>query len=462
MSVPLKTRITWGFGGVADNFMFNTLTALGTLIYVNHFKMTPLLAGIALALPRIVDAFTDPWVGNWSDNTRSRFGRRRPFMLAGVILCAFILPLLWTPFGLATLGNPWFSNVPFLYIVVVGSLLACSHTLFVVPYTALGFELTADYDERTQVLAWRMYLGLFGSLASGWLFRLAAADVFPNIAAGALWVSLGVSVVVLITGLIPTLGCREAQPTTNQEPFSFWATWRDTITNRPFAILFGAYVTVIVALFSAQSIAPLLIQHYVFHSSEKAIGAFQGWMASLAVALSYLSLWLIAKISERTSKRTAMISGLTLVFLGTAGNFISMDPRWPGMMYLTGAVTFLGLQGCWLMVSSMVADVCDDDDLKTGRRREGMFSALIGFALKVAQGITFGIGGYLATAAGYDPLIVAESGLDDATAFRMKVLLVGFQCAGLLIAIAAMACYPISRRQAAETRRLLGNRNTGN
>jgi GPH family glycoside/pentoside/hexuronide:cation symporter len=122
-------RVVWGFGGLADNFLFNTLTALGTLVYVNHFKLSPLLAGLALALPRIVDALTDPWVGNWSDNTRTRFGRRRPFMLVGVLASAAVLPLLWMPLGAETAGNPWYANLPFLHLVVMGSVLPAP-TLF--------------------------------------------------------------------------------------------------------------------------------------------------------------------------------------------------------------------------------------------------------------------------------------------------------------------------------------------
>ena len=108
---------------------------------------------------------------------------------------------------------------------------------------------------------------------------------------------------------------------------------------------------------------------------------------------------------------------------GTIANYFAIDPRWPWAMFVAGGVTAIGLQGCWLMIDSMVADVCDDDELKTGRRREGMFSAVKGFALKDAQGITFGIGGYMATAAGYDPAVVDASGLDEATAVRMKIAL---------------------------------------
>ena len=107
------------------------------------------------------------------------------------------------------------------------------------------------------------------------------------------------------------------------------------------------------------------------------------------------------------------------------------------------------------MFNTMTADVCDDDELSSGRRREGMFSAVKGFALKAAQGLTFGFGGYMATAAGYDPAKVEQSGLDEATAWKMKFALIGFQVVGLLLAIAIMWFYPITREKAAETQRRL-------
>lgn len=453
--VSLSRKIVWGFGGLADNFMFNTLTALGTLVYVNHFKLSPVLAGLALGLPRLIDAITDPWIGNMSDNAKTRWGRRRPFMFFGVIFCALLLPMLWTLPGMETASNPWYSNIPFFYIVIVGSLLALAYTLFVVPYTALGFEMTPNYDERTRVIVWRMYIGLGGSLAAGWLFRLAAADYFPDLGAGAFWVSVGVAVIVLIAGMVPVIGCRENLETEKQPPIKLLPAIKYTMTNKPFVILFITYVTIIVALFAAQSIAPLLIQHHVFGGDEKQVGTFQGLLMSLAVALSYVSMIAITILSARTSKKVAMRIGLILVLVGTVANYFAIDPRWPWAMYLAGAITFLGMQGCWLMIDSMVADVCDDDELRSGRRREGMFSAVKGFALKAAQGITFGLGGYMATIAGYDPAAVDAVGLDGVTANRMKLFLIGFQALGLLLSIVLISYYPISRQRAEETRRRL-------
>ncbi len=453
--LPLRTKVLWGFGGLADNFMFNTMTALGTLVYVNHFKLSPTLAGVALGLPRFFDAFIDLWIGNLSDNSKSRFGRRRPFMFLGVIGCVILLPLLWTVPMAETAANVWYANVPFLYIIAIGSLLAAAYTLFVVPYTALGFELTSDYDERTRVVRWRMYIGLAGSLAAGWLFRLAAADYFPNLGAGAFWVTVWVSGIVLVTGLVPVFACRENLVVEKQEPIRLIPAVKYSLTNKPFAMLFVAYVTIIVAVFAAQSIAPLLMQHYVFGGDAKRLGDFQGWLMTMAVALSYVSMYLIGYISERTSKRIAMIWGLGFALLGTALNYVAIDPRWPWMMFVASFLAFLGLQGCWLMVDSMVADICDDDELRTGRRREGMFSAVKGFALKAAQGLTFGLGGYMAAFAGFDPGKVEHLGLDESTAWRMKVCLVGFQSLGLILAIALMWYYPISRQRAEETQRKL-------
>ncbi|NDB95857.1 MAG: MFS transporter, partial [Verrucomicrobia bacterium] len=390
--------------------MFNTITAMGTLVYVNHFKLTPALAGIALGVPRFLDAFIDVWIGNVSDNCKSRFGRRRPFMFLGVLGCVILLPFLWTLPMPQTATHPWFTNIPFLYIVSMGSLLAAAYTLFVVPYTALGLELTPDYDERTRVVRWRMYIGLLGNVTLGWLFFLAADKFWPDLGAGAFWVTVGVAVIVLVTGMIPVFGCREELAIEKQEPIRFLEALRYTLGNRPFLLLFVSFATIIIALFSAQSILPLLLQHYVFVGDAVQLGKFQGVLGTMAMAVSYVSIGVIGWISMKSNKRTAMVTGLGLATLGTALTFFAMDPRWPWLMFGTFFISSLGLQGCWLMIDSMTADVCDDDELRSGRRREGMFSAVKSFALKAAQGLTFGLGGYMATVAGFDPATVEQSG----------------------------------------------------
>jgi Na+/melibiose symporter-like transporter len=123
---------------------------------------------------------------------------------------------------------------------------------------------------------------------------------------------------------------------------------------------------------------------------------------SLGAIVSYFSMFLVTAVSVRTGKKTGMILGLTLALTGVAGAWFAMDPRWPMAQLLTTVVSCMGLQGCWLMVSSMVADVCDEDELKTGLRREGMFGAVNGFALKAALSATAMIGGILLTVTGFN------------------------------------------------------------
>jgi MFS family permease len=136
------------------------------------------------------------------------------------------------------------------------------------------------------------------------------------------------------------------------------------------------------------------LQHYVFDGDAIQLGNFQGVLGTMAMAVSYVSIGLIGWISMKSSKRTAMVTGLGLATLGTALTFFAMDPRWPWLMFATYFISSLGLQGCWLMIDSMTADVCDDDELSSGRRREGMFSAVKVFATKAGQGLTFSLGGY--------------------------------------------------------------------
>ena len=185
-TVPLKTKIAWGLGGWADDYTFVVINILFLYLYVDYFRMDPVLAGVALFIPRVFDAITDPIIGNWSDNFRSRWGRRRPLIVAGAIGCAILLPLYWLPPMLETIKNPWYSNIPFIYVSILGCFYAAVYTLFVVPYTALGYELSEDYDERTKVLSWRMYFGLIGQTATPLVYTLSVnKDLFPNIRVGA-------------------------------------------------------------------------------------------------------------------------------------------------------------------------------------------------------------------------------------------------------------------------------------
>jgi GPH family glycoside/pentoside/hexuronide:cation symporter len=401
-SVPLSARIGWGFGGLADNYIMNVLSVMFLFIYTDHFKMPAILAGWALAMPRFFDVITDPLVGHISDNTRSRWGRRRPYIIVGAILSALLLPLFWTPLGMSTVTQTdWWKNGAFLYVIVLGALYTLTYTLYVIPYTALGYELTDEYDERTRVLAWRMYIGLFGSLTVPSVLALAQIDAFGDAGRGAFFISLAVAVVIIVSGIIPAIVCREKVEVQKQAPISFFTALKTTTTNKAFAILLVAYIVIIIGLFSAGNLGAFLNIYYICGGNKDFGTLMVGIAGALGAVVSYLSMFLITAVSVHTGKKTGMILGLSLALLGVAVSWFAMDPRWPLAQLISTVIACMGLQGCWLMVSSMVADICDEDELKTGLRREGMFGAVNGIALKAALAITALVGAWLLNASGF-------------------------------------------------------------
>ncbi len=499
--LPLWTRVGWGMGGIADNLMANTLFVLGMIIYTTAFGLKAGLAGFALSIPRFVDAITDPLIGNFSDNLRSRFGRRRPLMVVGAIGCAVLMPLMWFPPMLHTVDNPWYSNGPFWYLAISGSVYFIFYTLFMVPYTALGFELTDDYDQRTRVLAWRMYLGLLASMTVGSLYWLCRRPIFGDGIAGEIngtrWVSAGLGLVVLVTGLLPVLTTRERPEAEVQPTTPILPAVKYTLTNGPFLILFVAYIAVIMGLFTAGTVGTFALIYYVFSDAAsvdaaKDHAALLGSVLAIVAGLtSYGSMVIAQFVSRLTGKRTAMMIGLLLMLLGTlsiwvlynpaaavndegflltrgittasdfVGGFFIDDFKADPMSMRSGVLiaTFimaLGGQGCWLMIDSMTADICDEDELRTGRRREGMFGAAQGFGRKIAFAFTVLCGGYLLEFIGFDAQAAETAGgVSDEIGTRMLLTLILCQGGGLVIALFVFIFYPISRARAEETRRKL-------
>jgi GPH family glycoside/pentoside/hexuronide:cation symporter len=399
--VALKTRIGWGFGGLSIGFMTNTLNVLFLILYADYLKMPPVLAGLALALPRLIDSIADPLIGNFSDNAKTRWGRRKPFMVAG-LLSAVLLPLFWVPIGVDTVTQAvWYRNIPFLYVAVLGMVYAFVYALYDVPYTALGYELTNDYDERTRILAWRMYIGLISSMIVPLLYQFCQWDVFGNVLTGARWASILIGVIIIGTGILPVLFTKEHKKVQEQETIHFLKAIWYTLSNIPFLILLVAYIIIIIGLFSAGNLGMFLNIYYVCGANKDFAGVLCSVVGVFGAIMSYFSMFLIAAVSHRLSKKHGMMLGLLLALISAIGSWWTLDPRWPLLQLVTMAFATLGLQGCWLMVSSMVADICDEDELKSGLRREGMFGAVNGFALKAALALTALIGGILLQYSGF-------------------------------------------------------------
>jgi GPH family glycoside/pentoside/hexuronide:cation symporter len=194
--VPIVQKAAFGAGHLVNNllpgalgiFMFFLLTAFG---------MDPLLAGLLGGLPRIFDAITDPIMGFISDNTRSRWGRRRPYIFVGAILSGLLFALLWQ---LDETNTP---NYNFWYFLILSLAYLVGNTIFSTPLIGLGYEMTSDYNERTRLMAFSQIVGQIAWMIVPWFWVLIAdPDLFESQAVGVRQLSVIVGIACIVLGIL--------------------------------------------------------------------------------------------------------------------------------------------------------------------------------------------------------------------------------------------------------------------
>jgi GPH family glycoside/pentoside/hexuronide:cation symporter len=167
--VPLGQKVAYGSGTLTLNLLPAALGVFAAFLII-EFGMDPLLAGLLGALPRLLDAITDPIMGFITDNTKSRWGRRRPYVFIGAILSGIIFALLWQ----LDAENSQAYN--FWYFLILSLLFTLGNTMFATPLVGLGYELTSDYNERTHLMAFSQFVGQFAWMFVPWLWVLVANE----------------------------------------------------------------------------------------------------------------------------------------------------------------------------------------------------------------------------------------------------------------------------------------------
>ena len=434
--VSVRTKFTWGVGGIADCMLSYGVSTLVMPIYNIGYGISAFWLGVAISVPRLADAFIDPAIGNFSDNLRTKWGRRRPLILIGAVVSSIVFSLMWLP--------PFHNKSMILWYFAFMMLLSTlSMTLFSIPYTAMGYEFTSDYDEKTRVLSWRFYISLLAGISVQWLYPLVLLPVFGGTEAqGIRYIGPVIALICLAAAASPALFCHEAFEHKFQPKVRIRDGVRTAITNRPFMILMGAFLIILISQWTTGSLTTYINIFYVFQGDKLAAASFGGIFGTVLVVAAFVSMMLINFISRKAGKKTAILTGLSLAFLGNLSLSVTIQQHYPYLQLISGALIGLGLQGCWLMISSMTADTCDASELKTGLREEGMFGAASAFIYKIALAGTAVAAGAIIKLAGYVEGVTP--GLDVTE--RMKVLLIAIQCVGLATAFGILLFYPLTRK----------------
>lgn len=449
LKVPVWQKAAYGFGGLTDYLYLNVLNAMAIPIFAIALKMDPFLVAIAMAIPKVVGAVADPLVGSLSDNTRTRWGRRRPYILCGGIAGALLLPLIWIP----PAGNP---TAMFLYLAVVLTLFAVAYSFFAIPYGALGYQLTTDYDERTRVLAWKSYIQILGTLSAAWYYWFCLQPVFGHEVVGIRWLSV-IAGLVMLGGTVATVFfCHEKVEAKAEQPrIPLGTALRLTIRNRPFMLLQAAVLIIALGTGCEGLIGSYVHIHYTCQGSKELASFISGIGGTLTVFATLAALPIGLGISVHSGKRTAALAGIGVALLGVCLLPITLIPQAPYLIIVTWVILALGIPLASLMFGSMTADITDEDELATGLRREGAYVAVSGFLGKIVGIVTLLLGGWLPHLAGY-----ADTSLppNQEQLGSMRSMLIGIQVVALFAALVIIWFYPITRARSEETRRLLNAR----
>lgn len=474
-------KLAWGIGGFPENLANSAILSLVYPIFNVAMGFSTVAIGLALSASRITDALNDPLVGNWTDNTRTRWGRRRPWMFAGAILMALFFALLWQlpawlpPLGgaapEAALASPLLAKIglhtrPDLWmfgaLFAVGVLFYFSFTMFVIPYSGLGIELAEDYTDRTSLQTYRLVPSFVASLLVGWLYfwsQKAGGWLGGNEVAGVRLVGALVAVAILLTALVPALFCRERfageRP---QEPIRLFAAVRLTMTHRPFLMLMGSVFAVFVGLFFT---FPLMTYIGIYHccDGDKLLAAKIGGVLTIVQTVGqFLAMPLIAWLNRFLDKKAILFGGLGLAIAGYVSSWWLFTPAHPWWQIIPVVISAWGLCSCWVVNGSFAADICDDDELRSGRRREGLYSAVFAFVYKTAIGLVAIASGALLAGVGVKG---QETSLPVEALTRVRLAYLAIPAVFLTLAIASMACYPLTRRRVQEIQRELRARRGG-
>jgi len=438
----------------------------GMMIVLNlGLGMNPALVGLLGALPRLTDAFTDPLMGYISDNTRSRWGRRRPYIFGGAIAAGLIFALLWQMPG----GRS--ETFYFVWFLAGSILFYMGYTVFATPWVALGYELTPDYHERTRLMGTQNFTGQLAYVVSPWfLWIMNSGKFFPDQVSGAAGLAVIVALVAIGFGILPAIVLRErmkdvaaaegeaagARRGFKSNMAEFFKGFGMTMSNKPFLKLCLATFMVFNGFMLIASFQFYVIIYFVAGGDQTAGAKYAGWAGTVGAICTFAVVAFVTWLGTRIGKRHAFFVSIGLSIVGYGLKWVCYNPEIPYLVILPAPLMAFGLGGLFTLIPSMIADVVDTDELKTHERREGMFGSIFWWMVKLGMSAALAGGGYLLNATGFD--VALEGNQAARSIFLLRLFDAGIPMLTSAIAIWAIATFPITEAKAREVREELERR----
>ena len=459
--VPMGQKIAFGFGMLA-NQMFPAILGIFMIVLVEDIGFTGLMWSGVFLFPRIFDAFLDPIMGFISDNTKSRWGRRRQYVMIGGIIMGLAYIFMWQVYKSDGLEyNFWYF---FLWSLVF----YIGLTVFSVPYVAMGYEMSDDFHERTNIMAVSQWIGQWAWVIAP-LFWIIMYDEswFPSADVAVRELAIWVAIPCTIFAIIPAIFIK-SKPTTNEnyEPLNLanvgnsltkiFQSFLEAFKIKDFRKLCGATFFIFNAFNTVAALTFFVIVYKLFNG-DTGTESSRIWVSMFgclgALVTTFIVIPSVTWISKKMGKKNAFMLSQSISLLGYILLYFLFIPGKPWMYILALPFFSFGIGSLFTIMMSMTADVIDIDEVNTGKRREGIFGAIYWWMVKVGFAIAGALSGLIITFVGFDPdlaTIDQQSAVDGLHAFFCF-----FPMLGTIIAMFIMRNYSITEEKASQIKKTL-------
>ncbi|AQT69131.1 MFS transporter [Anaerohalosphaera lusitana] len=457
--ISISQKTAYAIGMLVNNTQAAALPAMMIILNLG-LGVDVMLVGLIGFIPRIFDAVSDPMVGYISDNVRTRWGRRRPFIFVGALAAGLIFALMWQlPDG--------YSETFYFWVFMAASILFfLAYTIFATPFVAFGYEMTPDYHERTRLQAFANTVGQLAWLGVPWFYAIMANEnLFRDKVHGARTLAIAVGIFIAVLGVVPAIFCREkfasfpkvrARKTFSQEMVDFFKGIAVTFKCKPFVKLCAATFLVFNGFQLGISFSLYIMIFYLFNGDDGNAGKLNGWFGMLTSLCTLGVIPLTAWISTKIGKRSTFLITISLSIVGYALKWFGYNPEHPYWLLFAAPLVAFGTGSLFTLMGSMIADVCDYDELKTKQRREGVFGAIYWWMVKVGMALAGLLTGILLKVSGFDETL--GNAQSQETLLMLRVFDIGIPLATSLIAIFIIATYDITENRAHQIRLELESR----
>ena len=460
--VPMGQKIAFGVGMFA-NQMFPAILGIFMVALVQSFGFDGWLWSLVYFFPRIFDSITDPIMGFISDNTKSKWGRRKHYVLIGGIMMGVAFTLMWQLYSDNTLQyNFWYF---FLWSIVF----YLGLTFFSVPYVAMGYEMSDDFHERTNIMAIAKWIGQWAWVIAPWFWVIMDnPDWFPSQEIAVRELAVWVAVPCAIAAMVPAIFIKSKSTLDEDyEPLNFaniggslvkiLQSFKDAFKIAEFRRICGATFLIFNAFNTVAALTYFVIVYRLFNGDAAATGIWVALFGCIgALGTTFIVIPVVAWMSKRIGKKKAFMLAQAISIVGYVMMYFLFVPGKPWLYIIALPFFSFGIGSLFTIMMSMTADVIDIDELNSGKRREGIFGAIYWWMVKVGFAIAGALSGVIISVVGFNPDLATteqQGAVDGLHAFFCF-----FPMVGTLIAMWIMNNYDVSEARANEIRAELEKR----